>query len=299
MFPGPGRHGIDFGNLLASRLIDGYHKNLGRETWICPVTWEDGWPVFSPGTGKVEWTYPDTGLPVFEPRSVPVRDDFDGDRLDPEWRFIGTPYRPFHRVADGRLELRLLPRALAPELVSTRFHFDEEPDASVPSLAVVARIQEHPSFRAATRMDFKARAENEAAGLVVMQASNHQFRLERSLSEGRQVLRLVRATCELHGLPFLPGFSSRTHEEILATTEVPEGPIALEIQARGQDFGFFYGSDESGLRPLLEGVDGRAINPEVVGGMVGTLLGLLATSNGRESGNSAAFEWFELERVLL
>ena len=44
--------------MLGSRIIDGQHKNFGRETWICPVIWERGWPVFSPGTGKMEWTYP-------------------------------------------------------------------------------------------------------------------------------------------------------------------------------------------------------------------------------------------------
>ena len=44
--------------MLASRLIDGVSKNLGRETFICPVTWERDWPLFSPETGKMEWEYP-------------------------------------------------------------------------------------------------------------------------------------------------------------------------------------------------------------------------------------------------
>ena len=43
--------------MLASRLIEGKCKNLGRETFICPVVWERGWPLFSPETGKVEWEY--------------------------------------------------------------------------------------------------------------------------------------------------------------------------------------------------------------------------------------------------
>ena len=43
--------------MLASRTIGGYYKNLGRETYLCPVKWERGWPVFSPGTGKLEWEY--------------------------------------------------------------------------------------------------------------------------------------------------------------------------------------------------------------------------------------------------
>ena len=43
--------------MLASRLIDKKCKNLGRETFICPVVWEREWPLFSPETGKVEWEY--------------------------------------------------------------------------------------------------------------------------------------------------------------------------------------------------------------------------------------------------
>ncbi len=37
---------------LASRPYGGYHKILGRETFIAPVEWEEGWPVVSPGTGR-------------------------------------------------------------------------------------------------------------------------------------------------------------------------------------------------------------------------------------------------------
>ncbi|WP_157601941.1 glycoside hydrolase family 43 protein, partial [Promicromonospora kroppenstedtii] len=39
--------------LLGMRPYGGYHYNLGRETFLVPVTWEDGWPVFAPGQGRV------------------------------------------------------------------------------------------------------------------------------------------------------------------------------------------------------------------------------------------------------
>ena len=44
--------------MLASRPYGGYHKNMGRETFIAPMIWENGWPVVCPGTGKLDWTYP-------------------------------------------------------------------------------------------------------------------------------------------------------------------------------------------------------------------------------------------------
>ena len=56
--------------LLAMRPYDGYFYNLGRETFLAPVIWEDGWPIISPGTGRVKFSYPVPNLPEF---SVPAR----------------------------------------------------------------------------------------------------------------------------------------------------------------------------------------------------------------------------------
>ncbi|WP_022868953.1 glycoside hydrolase family 43 protein [Schaalia vaccimaxillae] len=49
--------------MLGVRLRDNHHL-LGRETFLCPVAWEDGWPVIAPGLGRV-------------PDAVDVRDGID------------------------------------------------------------------------------------------------------------------------------------------------------------------------------------------------------------------------------
>lgn len=38
--------------MLGVRMRDSHHL-LGRETFLCPVAWEEGWPVFSPGLGQL------------------------------------------------------------------------------------------------------------------------------------------------------------------------------------------------------------------------------------------------------
>ncbi|WP_165216887.1 glycoside hydrolase family 43 protein [Schaalia sp. ZJ1691] len=49
--------------MLGVRLRDNRHL-LGRETFLCPVTWEDGWPVFAPGVGHLpEFIDTTAGLP--------------------------------------------------------------------------------------------------------------------------------------------------------------------------------------------------------------------------------------------
>lgn len=44
--------------MLGSRTNSDQYKNIGRETFICPVRWERDWPVFSPESGKIDWSYP-------------------------------------------------------------------------------------------------------------------------------------------------------------------------------------------------------------------------------------------------
>ncbi|WP_256758105.1 glycoside hydrolase family 43 protein [Cohnella sp. WQ 127256] len=288
------KNGEWYAVMLASRLIDGCHKNLGRETFIAPVTWEEGWPVISPGTGKIEWSYPAPDLPVFSPQSIPVRDDFDGDRLRMDWIFFGTPNDDFYSLADSGLTLKLLPRSMAPKLEKIDFTKIGR-EHHVPNLSFVGRRQQHPSFRASLRMRFHARSENEASGLVIMQASNHQFRLERSMENDKQILRLIQCASQLEGYPHLPHFKAETTEVELAKIDIESEEIILGIVAEEQAFHFYYGISEGSLTPLYKNADGRLLNPEIVGGMVGTLIGMYASSNGKESANVAVFDWFYYE----
>ncbi|MEH7495363.1 glycoside hydrolase family 43 protein [Neobacillus niacini] len=286
------KNGEWYAVILASRLIEGYHKNLGRETFIAPVVWEEGWPVISPGTGKVEWSYPAPELPatVHKPRAV--RDDFECEKLGMDWVYFGTPYEDFHTLSDSKLTLKLLPRSMSPELRKIDLSATKT-DEGAPSLSFIGRRQQHANFRISASMSFDALSENETAGLVVMQASNHQFRFERSIEKGQQILRLIQCTSELTGYPHQPHFKGITTESELAKTVVDGGDIILSIIAEGQDYSFYYGKVDVSLTLLYENADARNINPEIVGGMVGTMLGMFASSNGQESTNIAEFDWFD------
>lgn len=290
--------------MLASRLIEGYHKNLGRETFIAPVSWEEDWPVISPGTGKVEWNYPAPKLPNFNSFPLKTREHFNGDKLPLEWVFIGTPYQDFYRLTGSRLKMKLLPKSICAELEPIRHKSHEElmgrDQLSVeelgkcyPSLSFIGRRQQHASFSMMVKMSFTALTDRETAGLAIVQASNHQFRLERSQEGEKQILRLMLCTCEMKGFPWRPGFESNTKEVVLARAEVGAGDIIMKVKAHGQAHSFYYGETEDRLSPLYENADGSLINPEIVGGMIGTLLGMYTSANGEFSENYAEFEWFE------
>jgi len=101
--------------LLAMRPYGGYFYNLGRETFLVPVRWEDGWPVVSPGTGRVEFSYPVPDLPGKSWPATPDCDDFNLPELTLQWNFLRTPPEKFWSLSErpGFLRLRLRPECLS------------------------------------------------------------------------------------------------------------------------------------------------------------------------------------------
>lgn len=80
--------------------------NLGRETFLVPVTWENGWPVAANG-GVVQETM-EGPLPGETPtgeRSIRFFDDFSAAELNRQWNFVRNPNRKHYRLADQKLHL--------------------------------------------------------------------------------------------------------------------------------------------------------------------------------------------------
>lgn len=280
--------------MLASRLIEGYHKNLGRETYIVPVIWEKDWPIMSPGTGRIEWSYPAPELPWTPYEPLPVRDDFDGKQLALPWNFWGTPFMDFWKLEDSRLKLKLLPRPVvrAVKPINLRQRPDKVYNDNV---SLVGRRQCHVHFTFTAKMEFIPQTEKEVAGILVMQASNHQFRFERAMENGKQIVRLIKVTSDINGAPHMPDYYCHTDEQVLASAEYVGYMVCLKITALGQAHSFYFGSSEENMQCLYANADGREINPEVVGGMVGTYLAMFATANETESDNWAAFDWCDYD----
>jgi alpha-N-arabinofuranosidase len=96
----------DGGNVKWS--FGGYYRNLGRETFIFPVTWpaDDQSPLFAPATGRVEDSYEVTGLAEF--RQSDVARDFSAESLAIKWVTIGSEERKhLNLVGESTLALEL------------------------------------------------------------------------------------------------------------------------------------------------------------------------------------------------
>ena len=125
--------------LLGSRPDGGQYRNLGRETFAVPVVWEDGWPVFSPETGHVEFSFPAPDLPECRWPEPPACDAFESPELALCWNFLRTSREPRYSLSARPGFLRLYAR---PETIC---------EAASPSF--LGRRQQHMCFSARTVME--------------------------------------------------------------------------------------------------------------------------------------------------
>lgn len=250
--------------LLAMRPYGGYYYNLGRETFLVPVRWEDEFPIFSPGTGRVEFTYPSPNLSEKVWETEADRDNFDTTALALYWNFLRTPREEFYSLKEraGYLRLKLRPEKLS-ELANPSF---------------VGRRQQDINFIAQTAFEFTPRNEQESAGLVLIQNNDFHFQFVVTRNPG-SVIRLIKRV--------------KGTEEILAEKSILDGIIYLKIEAHGQEYSFYFASKADEWQVLIENIDGRILSTPVAGGFVGTYIAMYASSNGQVSNNHADFDWFE------
>ncbi|WP_033151709.1 glycoside hydrolase family 43 protein [Pseudobutyrivibrio ruminis] len=277
--------------MLASRLIDGEFKNLGRETFICPVIWERDWPVFAPETGKVEWEY--EGPNSLAECAVKTHDsivEFDTDELPLDMIFWGQPKDDIWKIEDSKLKLKCIRQKLDDDMRQMSFEVELSEDNYV---SFLGKRQTGINQSFSCEMNFTAKG-YEAAGLALSQAFNHQLLIARCEEAGEQMLKAIVVTSDYEIPPYIPGFTSKTNRNVVASIPYNNNTVVLKLKMEGEDFTVYYGESENDYKELCK-VDGSVINPEKVGCMTGTIVGMFATGNGFDSNNWAEFDWFKTE----
>jgi len=238
---------------LASRNYDERQYNTGRETFLLPVTWKDGWPVILPRGETIPYVLP---APSFMTRSAgqaPLsgnftwRDDFDAAQLGMEWMFVRVPKQPWADLTARPGQLAIHP--LGEGLDTLR------------NPSFLARRQQHLVFEASTALERPA--PGVAAGLAAFQGDRHWYFLgvRRAGSGGTEI--------------FLERKAGDGASEIVATAAAGE-PAALQLRISGDEgrYGFAFDTgDGRGWQWLARDVDGTVLSTEVAGGFIGATLG--------------------------
>lgn len=261
---------------LACRPYEGNHFNTGRETFLAPVEWKDGWPIINPGFETVQYWYPIAA--VVDKNITPMggnysfRDEFDGNDLNPRYSFLRTVRRSWYAVQNGTLHMQPLP----------------ETCAGTGNPAFIGYRQPHLEGAVTTGLHFKATSANEKAGLLIFQNERHYYFLHQTNRNGKQVLVLEKG----------PGKDATATVTELANFPLPhrlKAPLQLRAQAKEAVYDFYYSLSGEKWVPVATGVDARFLSTETAGGFVGVMYALYATAEGNVSDNKAVYDWFEVQ----
>jgi len=253
---------------LGIRPQGGYFHHLGRETFLAPVTWNDNnWPMVNKN-GTLELTLPAPKLPQYPFKEPPVRDEFDKAEPALPWNFVRNPY-------DG--DVSLAARAGYLRLNGSAVTLNDQD-----SPAFVGRRQTYLACRAAARLDFNPKAENEEAGLVVRGNEKNHYDIGLTVRQGKR-----KVFCR----KILDGKITETVEYL----DIADEPVTLSIMAFPLSYKFYCQSHDGKLMCLGEGRT-QDLSSEKIGGFTGVYFGMYATGNGQKSTRAADFDWFEYER---
>jgi xylan 1,4-beta-xylosidase len=245
-----GPDGRWWATFLASRNYGEVHYNTGRETFLLPVEWKDGWPMILEPGREIPYVLQGPGFMSHSAEQAPStgnftwRDEFDKPALDRAWMFVRVPKQNWADLAGHAGKLAMTP--LAESLDTLR------------NPAFLARRQQHMKFEASTALQVPAEAGTEA-GIAAFQNETHwyflgvrhqadgvELFLEKSGGEGRRIV----ATRRLAAL----------------------GVLKLKIAGDGADYSFGFDAGH-GWQWLRQGEDGTVLSTDVAGGFIGAVLG--------------------------
>jgi xylan 1,4-beta-xylosidase len=254
------------------------YYNIGRETFLAPVTWKEGWPIINADFAEVQYKYPLPKLPEFKDESImtngnfTMKEDFNEGPLDHYWLFLRTPREKWYNFSDKKGRLTLLTR---PQDLTGK----ENP-------SLVTRRQQHLFCEVAASVEFDPVNDSEIAGLTAFQNETFHYLLGKTRSNGQAVVKLLKAGKKENSTTY------ETLAEIKLTAAQTRKPLFLKIEGKGNEYAFYYAFDPGKWIVLKDNVDGKYLSTQVAEGFVGTTIGMYTSSNGKPSTNNAAFDWF-------
>ncbi len=249
--------------------LGGYYRNLGRETFLIPMVWEDDYgPIVSPLTGKVELEFPFPNLEEVPVPFVESTSHFDDEKLELFWSIIKNQNNDFFSLSErkGYLRMKMLPSNITEDKY----------------VSFLGRRQTSWKFSANTKVETSLN-ENEEVGLTNYFNYKANIRLSVKNEEGNYFLSLTR----------------RANEKDEVIKKIPVSNTAelyFKVDGIDQSYRYYFKSANENWKFVGE-VDGRMLNSDISGGHTGSYVAMFCSANGNNSENYADFDYFEYRDV--
>ena len=236
----------------------------GRETFLLPMQWRDGWPRILAKGQALPPTPQAPALPGDVP-GVPVtgnfgwREEFDTPELAPQWLFARIPESRWWTTDQGRLVL--VPRA------------ERIGDDAQPSFA--GRRLQHANASISARVVFSPAGTGDEAGLLAVQNDDFYYAFGIAANaRGEPVLRVRRRQ----------GGDQPTEGVVLAERAIDAAArngVTLKIDIAKDKVGFSFTIDNGPFHSVLADADARVLTTAAAGGFTGAVVGPYAQRGTR------------------
>jgi xylan 1,4-beta-xylosidase len=247
---------------LGTRHYNSRHFSLGRETFLFPVTWKDGWPaVNTQWMRSLAVKYPAPGDRPFA--AQPERAEFTSSTLGGEWNVLGPAGLQAMSLTERPGFLRLHGQS--------SLSFQQ-------TSAFVGRRQTEWNTTTTVRLEFAPRIDGESAGLTVFMSPQFHYDVCKTRRGGKNYVQLVKQVSDMH--------------EVTAETEVGDGPLLLRVESTAENYQFSFASVDGAWVKLGSG-DERLIASEIANVWSGMFLAMFSISPPGARAAAADFQWFD------
>ena len=237
---------------LACRPYEEDMYNTGRDTYLLPVTWKNGWPEILAKNTPIATVGEKAGLKSngqnLYSGNFEYTDNFESIN-NSRWMILRDYKDFFVKETDKKgITFKLLPGNI----------YQREPMS-----AIWAR-QQHGTFTAETALNFTPRNDKDIAGLALLQKEDHNFVLGKTMKNGKLMLTLTRA---------------EKNNVTIASTPIKDGELRLKVEGHDRYYDFYYAEQGGDWQLLAKGVDASNLSTQKSGGFIGAVIGLYASSN--------------------
>jgi alpha-N-arabinofuranosidase len=263
---------------LGVRPYENVHYNSGRETFLLPVDWRDGWPVILPHgqaipyaaaapaaaaphlAGRDRAATPPAPPPMPTTGNFTWRDDFDAPTLKSDWLQVRVPQSAWADLTARPGWLTIHPLSESLDTLS--------------SPSFLARRQQHTNFEASTALELPA--SGVAAGIGVFQ--NEQYWYFLGVRRHEEALQVFLEKDSGQGAAVLARIATHAMEPAES-----QELIKLKVVGHARRYSFYYAVNQGDWNPLLLNDDGVFLSTDVAGGFVGVVLGPYARAEASVS----------------
>ncbi|KAI8584249.1 hypothetical protein K450DRAFT_195338 [Umbelopsis ramanniana AG] len=267
---------------LGTRRYPDTYDHLGRETFLAPVEWQDGWPVINKGNPvslkmDVHRSLKQDGAK----RDLGFEDNFDHEELDKSFNFVRNPYPDTYSLTERPGWLRL-----------NTSHISL---GQTDSPSWVGRRQQ--SFRGEFRtlMDFKPKMREQEAGLTLH--ANDYVHAEVAITFTKEHGRSVFSRVWRSDLDDLDELNIDKKREILTYEALNDDePVELFIKAEPTTYSFGYKNSKSGECKVLGTMSTKWFKrtQPLRLHFTGVYAAMYCTDNGYSTLGHADFDYFKV-----